>query len=70
MNTYAQKLRRELHQYPEIGYELPKTIAVVKRELDFIGLPYTEQYGKGSLVATLNEGKGNFTIALRADMDA
>ena len=70
MNTYAQKLRRELHQYPEIGYELPKTIAVVKRELDTIGLPYTEQYGKGSVVATLNEGKGNFTIALRADMDA
>ncbi len=70
MNTYAQKLRRELHQYPEIGYELPNTIAVVKRELEAVGLPYTEQYGQGSVVATLNQGKGNYTIALRADMDA
>lgn len=70
MNIYAQRLRRELHQCPEIGFELPKTLVVVKRELDAIGLPYTEQYGQGSVVATLNPGKGNFTIALRADMDA
>ncbi len=70
MNTYAQKIRRELHQCPEIGFELPNTVAVVKRELEAIGLPYTEEYGQGSVVATLNAGVGKFTIALRADMDA
>ncbi|MBR3978331.1 MAG: amidohydrolase [Oscillospiraceae bacterium] len=70
MNTYAQKIRRELHAFPEIGFELPKTLAVVRRELDAIGLAYTEEYGQGSIVATLNPRKGNFTIALRADMDA
>ena len=29
---YAQELRHELHQCPEIGFDLPKTTAIVKRE--------------------------------------
>lgn len=67
---YIINLRRELHQIPEIGYDLPKTLAVVRRELEQIGLPYTEQFGTSSIIATLNEGVGNKTIAIRADMDA
>ena len=67
---YIINLRRELHQIPEIGFDLPKTLAVVRRELDAIGLPYTESFGTSSIVATLNEGVGNKTIAIRADMDA
>lgn len=70
MNTYARKIRRELHRHPEIGFDLPNTVAVVRRELEAIGLPYTEQYGQGSVVATLNAGRETYTIALRADMDA
>ena len=66
---YARQLRHELHQIPEIGYDLPKTTAVVKRELDAMGIPYTEKYGKGSVVVVLNDDKP-FTIGLRADMDA
>lgn len=68
--AYVIQIRRELHQIPEIEFDLPKTLAVIRRELETIGLPYTEQYGKSSIIATLNEGKGNKTIALRADMDA
>ena len=68
--AYARSIRRELHQYPEIGFDLPKTLAVVRRELDAMGIPYTEKYGRSSIVATINEGKGHFTIGLRADMDA
>ena len=67
--SYARNLRHELHQYPEIGFDLPKTLAIVRRELDGMGIPYTEQYGKSSIVGTINPGK-NFAIALRADMDA
>ena len=66
---YAKQLRHELHQIPEIGFDLPKTLAVVRRELDAMGVTYTEKYGKSSIVATINEGKP-FTIGLRADMDA
>ena len=67
---YIIALRRELHQYTEVGFDLPRTIAVVKRELDKMGIPYTEKYGKSSVVATINPEKSHFTIGIRADMDA
>ena len=67
---YIVALRREIHEYPEIGFDLPKTIAVVKRELDKLGIEYTEEYGKSSVVATINPDKKDFTIGIRADMDA
>ena len=56
--------------YPEIGFDLPKTLALVCQELDAMGIPYTDKWGKSSVVATLNEEKSHFTIGLRADMDA
>ena len=65
---YAVEIRRILHQYPEIGFNLERTVALVSEELDKAGIPYTYKYGKSSVVAEL--GKGNTTIALRADMDA
>ena len=69
-NDNIVKIRREIHEYPELDFDMEKTLSVVKRELDKIGLEYTEEYGKGSLVAYINPEKDNFTIALRADMDA
>ena len=56
--------------YPETGFELTKTIALVKRELDKLGICYTERYGKSSVVATLGAEDAPFTIGIRADMDA
>lgn len=67
---YIISLRHEIHEYPEIGFELPKTIAVVKRELEKLGIEYTEKYGESSVVATINPEKRHFTIGIRADMDA
>ena len=69
-NEYIKRLQHELHRIPELGFDLPRTVAVVKRELDKIGIEYTEKYGKSSIVADLNPEKTNFTIAIRADMDA
>ena len=68
--NYMIRVYRQLHQVPEIGFELPKTLAIIRQELDTIGIPYTEELGKSCIVATLNEGVGNKTIALRADTDA
>lgn len=70
LNEYAVKIRRELHEYPEIGFDLPRTLALLRRELDAMGVEYTEQYGKSSIVATINPQKDAFTIGIRADMDA
>jgi len=67
---YIIKIRRELHKVPELGFALPKSLAIIRRELDAIGLPYTEEIGKSCIIATLNEGIGNKTIAIRADFDA
>lgn len=67
---YILSLRHELHEYPEIGFDLPKTISVVKRELENLGIAYTEKYGESSVVATINPEKSHFTIGIRADMDA
>ena len=67
--AYSKSLREELHMYPELGFDLPKTLAVVHRELDKMGLTYTDKYCESSVVSVINPGK-DFTIALRADMDA
>lgn len=67
---YIINLRHEIHKYPEIGFDLPKTIAVVKRELEKLNVPYSEKYGESSVVGFINPNKKGFTIGIRADMDA
>lgn len=68
--AYILSLRRELHEYPELEFDLPLTLSVVRRELDALGIPYTEKYGRSSIVGYLNPEARNFTIGIRADMDA
>lgn len=68
--NYIVNVYRQLHQVPEIGFDLPKSAAIICRELDAIGIPYTREIGKSCMIATLNEGVGNKTIAIRADFDA
>ncbi len=67
---YIIAMRRELHMHPEIGYDNPLTISIIKRELEQMGISYTEEYGRSSLVATINEHKNTYTIGIRADTDA
>ena len=67
---YVLELYHLLHRYPEIGYDLPKTSAIVKGELEKIGIKYTEDFAKSSVVGYINSEIEGFTIAIRADMDA
>ena len=67
---YILALRHEIHEYPELEFDLPRTLAVVRRELDDLGIPYTEQYGRSSIVGYLNPDCKDFTIGIRAYMDA
>jgi amidohydrolase len=64
------KLRRELHQYPEIAYTEHKTSGVVARELKKLGIEVKKGVAKTGVVALLNKNKKGKTVALRADMDA
>ena len=68
--SYILAIRRELHKYPELAFDLPKTLALIRRELDSMGIPYTEEYGKSSIVAFINPDCTDFSIGLRADTDA
>ncbi len=70
MENYATKIRRELHSRPGVGFELDQTLEIIKRELDSMGVEYTEKMGKSSIVATVNPEKKNYTLAIRADTDA
>ncbi|WZL73239.1 M20 family metallopeptidase [Clostridiaceae bacterium 35-E11] len=62
--------RRELHQFPEIGLELPKTSAYVAEQLGKMGIEYKTNIGVSGVVGWIQGEKGGKTIALRADMDA
>lgn len=42
VQDYIVKIRRELHQIPELDTNLPRTSAVIKRELDAMGIPYKQ----------------------------
>jgi len=66
----VMELRRELHKYPELGFDLFKTAEIVKKELDRIGIPYQSEIAKTGIVATIKGGKPGKTVLLRADMDA
>ena len=70
MKNYVTKIRRELHSCPGVGFELDETLDVIRRELDSFAVPYTEKYGKSSIIATVNGEKAGYTLALRADTDA
>lgn len=63
--------RRQLHAYPEFGFEEKQTSAFVAEKLREFGLDdVAEGVGGTGVVGTLKRGSGNRSIALRADMDA
>jgi hippurate hydrolase len=66
----AVRLRRRLHQRPEVGLDLPFTQDEVLAALD--GLPLSVRTGEAtsSVVATLDGARPGPTILLRGDMDA
>ena len=68
--NYIIELRRKLHRVPELGFELDKTLRIVREELDKLGIGYTDKLGRSSIVATINPDSKGKVIAIRADMDA
>ena len=69
-NRRLIRLRRELHQIPELGFEEKKTSDKICGVLEEIGIPYVRRLAGTGIVATLTRGSASRTIALRADIDA
>lgn len=63
-------VRRELHRIPEIGNDLPRTQAVVVRELQALGLEPRTGSAVTSVTAVIQGERPGPTVLLRADMDA
>ena len=59
--------RRELHQMPEVGIRLPKTIKYIQKCLDEMEVDYQLYEDISSIVATI--GKGEKCFLLRSDID-
>ncbi len=59
--------RRQLHRCPEVGFDLPETMAFLKRELEGMGYAPAD-LGKAGLMAEMGEPGGR-TVLLRADVD-
>lgn len=66
-NDQLTDLRREFHQYPELGFEETRTKSRIAELLQTYGLEVYEGIG---IVGVLRGGTGNRAIGLRADMDA
>ena len=62
--------RRDLHQIPEVGLELPKTSAYVAEKLSEMGIKYQKNIGVSGIVGLIKGKENSKTIAIRADMDA
>lgn len=60
--------RRTLHEYPELGFELPRTVSFVKERLHEMGLT-PQDVGRSGVCALVGKGGGK-AVLLRADMDA
>ena len=66
----AVAMRRDLHQHPELGNELPRTQGKVLEALDGLGLTVIKGKQLSSVTAVLDTGRPGPTVLLRADMDA
>jgi len=64
-----QALRRQLHQIPEFGLELPKTLELILKQINGLGEITTSKEISSAVLHIKGDQPGS-TVLLRADMDA
>lgn len=73
MRTHCHEfteLRRDIHRYPELGFQEERTSALVAQCLRSWGYEVTAGIGGTGVVGQLRRGDGRKRLGLRADMDA
>lgn len=64
------RVRRDLHRYPELGFQETRTAGIVAETLTGLGLEVQTGVGQTGVVALLDGARPGPTILLRFDMDA
>ena len=64
------RLRRDIHQHPELAFEEHRTSELVAQSLSRWGYQVTRGLGGTGVVGQLRKGNGTQRLGLRADMDA
>lgn len=63
-------IRRDIHQHPEIGFDVERTAGIAAEALDALGIPVKTGIGRTGVVGDMEVPGASKRIALRADMDA
>lgn len=63
-------IRRDIHQYPEIQFDVERTAGIAANALNTLGMQVDTGIGKTGVVGDLDIPGATKRIALRADMDA
>ena len=63
-------IRRDIHQYPELGFDVHRTAGIAADALRALNIPVRTGIGRTGVVGDLEVPGASKRIALRADMDA
>lgn len=66
---WLKRVRRRIHENPELAFEEIETSRLVREELDLMEVSYKYPLAKTGIRATIGTGGPPF-VAIRADMDA
>ena len=63
-------IRRDIHQYPELGFDVHRTAGIAADALRALDIPVRTGIGRTGVVGDLEVPGASKRVALRADMDA